>query len=662
VNPQTAQTPCKAEALDRRWPRLGLAAIVLLALALRLWGLDRGGYGSEYFAAGVRSMMASWHNFFYAAFDPAGFVSLDKPPVAFWIQVISAKLFGFNGLSLLVPQAVEGTAAILLVHHLVRRRFGAAAGLLGALFLAVTPISVAVDRSGITDSCLVLVLLLAAWALIVAAEQGRLGLLLLSMALVAVGFNVKMLAALVVVPTFALVYFVGAPIAWPRRLAHLTFAGVVLAGVSLSWATAFDLTPADSRPFAGGSQGNSMLELALRYNGIERFIQRATRRAANPAVAAPEALPGPRIAAYDDVPVGPLRLADRHLAGQMAWFLPLAIFGIFGASRIGGAGSRLSLLLWSGWAITYGIVYSAAGGIFHAYYLVTMAPPLAALAGIGVTSLWSGRDRTGWRGLLLPTALLATAAWHAYIEYAYLGPDLDDWRGWLYAALLAGTAASLAGLLLSRRAATRQASSPGLAPAALAVGLAALIATPTAWALSSVLVTRNGLVPAADLSILARGGDHSLPRLAAWFALPTENPKLVEFLLANRNGERFLLATPNARQAGPIIIRTGEPVMALGGYLGTDPIITPEGLARLVADGQVRFLVVGAAGSFGRAPGSEMRRRAWIAWARKNGRPVDPALWQADTAAPSEPAARSAPSPTPRVQLYDLRPTPAPSM
>ena len=213
---------------------LGLLAVLSTAAALRLWRLDRNGFGNEYYTAGVRSMSQSWHNFFYNSFDPAGFISVDKPPLALWIQVASVKLFGFHALSVLVPQALEGVAAVVLLYHLVGRMFGAAAGLLAALFLALTPVSVAIDRSSNTDSCLVLVLLLAAWALTLAAERGSPGLLALAMALVGLGFNVKMLAAFVVLPTFALVYFVGAPVEWRRRVVHLAVAGVVLTAVSLS--------------------------------------------------------------------------------------------------------------------------------------------------------------------------------------------------------------------------------------------------------------------------------------------------------------------------------------------------------------------------------------------------------------------------------------------
>jgi 4-amino-4-deoxy-L-arabinose transferase-like glycosyltransferase len=208
-------------AAARLWRSLALLAVLLLALALRLWHLTQNGWGNEYYTAGVLSMTTSWWNFLYNSFDPAGFVSVDKPPVALWIQVASVKLFGFNGLSVIMPQVLEGVASVWIIYHLVQRRFGVWAGLLAALFLAITPISVAIDRSSNTDSCLVLVLLLAAWALTRAIEDGSRGFLLLSMALVGLGFNVKMLAAFVVLPTFVLVYFLAAPLAWSRRIKDL---------------------------------------------------------------------------------------------------------------------------------------------------------------------------------------------------------------------------------------------------------------------------------------------------------------------------------------------------------------------------------------------------------------------------------------------------------
>ncbi len=432
--------------------QIARAAVLVLAAALRLWRLDQNGYDNEYYAAAVRSMSASWHAFLYNAFDPTGFVSVDKPPVALWLQALAVKLFGFHGLTVLLPQVVEGVAAVALLDYLVRRRLGAWAGLFAGLFLAVMPVSVATDRSNNTESCLVLVLLLAAWALLVAAEGGS-------------------LAAFVVLPAFALVYALGAPLGWRRRIADLAVAGVVLVTLSFSWVAVYDLTPPDRRPFAGSTKRNSMVELAVDHNGLGRIVRlsrSSTASSAGTASGEPAAVSsgertsqgaGGRWAMlFVRTPVGPLRLADGQLAGQVGWFLPLALLGV--TASFLGTGRRLpldpvqmSLLLWVAWAFTYAVVYSYAGGIFHYYYLVLMAAPLAALAGIGVRTCWAVYVRGGRPAMLVPAALLATAAWQLYIEGSVVGLALPagDWRHRLHAALGAGAFAAAAGLFLLTR-------------------------------------------------------------------------------------------------------------------------------------------------------------------------------------------------------------------
>ena len=249
-----------------------LAAVLVTATALRLWRLSDNGFGSDYYAAGVRSMLQGAHLFFYAAFDPAGFLSLDKPPVVFWIQTLFAKALGFDGWTLHLPQALAGVASVVLLHHIVRRAYGSAAGLLAALALAVAPIAVAVDRSNNVDSWLVFFLLLAA----VVALRGRGLSLAIAMALLGIAFNVKMGAALACGPALLAGWFLASDLDWRRRLGWMAIAGVMLAGVSLSWAIAFDLTPKEQRPYAGSTNGNSMLELAVVHNALERFsIERA---------------------------------------------------------------------------------------------------------------------------------------------------------------------------------------------------------------------------------------------------------------------------------------------------------------------------------------------------------------------------------------------------
>ncbi len=265
------------------FPRLALPGVMLLAGTLRLWHLGDAGFGTEYYAAAVRSMMINTHNLIYNAFDPAGILMVDKPPLALWVQVLSARLLGFGAFALMLPQAIEGCFAVLLVWHLTRRDFGAIAGILAALFLAVTPISVAVDRSNNTDSLLVLVLLLAVWAFPRAGDRAAALRLLLAMALVGVGFNVKMAAALGVVPGFAAAYMLTGQASQIRRTIHLAAGGVALASVSVAWLSVVALTPPADRPFVDSSASNSIFDLAVNHNAVQRFLPRALRQLAAPA-------------------------------------------------------------------------------------------------------------------------------------------------------------------------------------------------------------------------------------------------------------------------------------------------------------------------------------------------------------------------------------------
>jgi 4-amino-4-deoxy-L-arabinose transferase-like glycosyltransferase len=648
-----------------RWGTVAQVAVLALAAGLRVWRLEQNGFDNEYYAAAVRSMMAGWHAFFYNAFDPAGFVSVDKPPLALWIQVASVKVFGFRPLAILLPQVLEGVAAVAVLSHLVRRHGGVAAGALAGLFLALTPITVAVDRSGNTDTGLVLVVLLASWALLRAAEGGHRGLLLLAMALVGVGFNVKMLAAFVVLPTFVAVYWLGAAVSWRRRLADLVLGGLVLAAVSLPWMIAYDLTPAAQRPFVGSSPQNSMLDLAVGHNGVGRFVRlwpagrtvRADetivpRRAGAGATTSAAAAEG-YARLFVRAPVGPLRLGDGLLAAQAEWLLPLALVGVVGLGRGGRRlplpPARLGLLLWTGWAVTYAVVYSWAGGIFHFYYLSTLGPPLAALAAAGLVDLWRRYREGGAPAVALPGTLLVVAMWQAYVHVTGLPTIADEWERrlpiWILLVVVLVAGALLAPLL-------RPDTRPGVgAPAGIAVGLGlgALLVMPAAWALSSVLVRGMPVIPSADIGRLRSPTSGSPLRDRVRAAEAADRRQLIAFLQVNRHGERFLLATPSAQLASPLIIATGRPVMAMGGFHGLDPILTPERLARLVAEGQVRFVMLGELSISSRLMGAESAGRPLADWIRANGTPVDPALWTGSGGALGRGSRR---------ELYDLKPGP----
>ena len=682
--------------------RIELLTVLAVAALLRVWNLGGSGFGTQYYAAGVASMLDSWHNFFFNSFDPAGFVSIDKPPIAFWLQAGSAKLFGFNSWSIHLPQVIEGVASVALLHHLVRRRFGRYPALLAALFLAITPINVAIDRSNNTDSCLVLGLLATAWLLSLATEAGSRRMLLAAMAMLGVAFNVKMLAAIVVLPPFMAVYFLGAPLPLSRRVADLLLGMVPLVAISLLWCVTYDLTPVQSRPYAGSTKTNSMLELVIGQNGIRRFVrtQRAENRTADTAVpgaaplpgttttatpsaaplpgaattAAPDvpasAQPGPNATgqaeatgastgagaasaalyggnrASDRVPVGPLRLVNPLLADQMGWLYPLALAGVVAwlwrrRVRLPLTPDDSTVLLWLGWVLTYSLVLSYAGGIFHSYYLAATAPPVCALAAVGVVRLWEWFRAGGRRALALPLCLLIAAAWQGYIAHGYLMWELSTpQRGSsqpaetfihaqnsLMITSIVIALVSAAGLLVTR--AMTQHSSRRWSQAALSAGILAVILTPAAWALGSMEISGNASSPAAQPPGARTEGEPGRVRGAA-----TADPRLMAFLTSHYHDERFYLATLSSQQAAPIIIATGKPVMAMGGFAGTDPILTPESLSQMVQQKELRFVLIGAGGRGGFG-GRAAEQTSVIDWIQQHGKVVEPTLWRSPRAATS---------------------------
>src|SRR5215207_5466109 len=336
------------------WRGTVLTAILALSAFLDLSRLRSEGYANLYYAATVKDMLTSWHNFFFASYD-AGFVSVDKPPLGFWVQATSAYLFGFHGWSLLLPQALAGILSVALLYHLVGRSFGPVAGLLAALALALTPISVATNRHNNLESLPVLTVLLASWVFILAAETGRLRWLLVGALVVGVGFNIKMLEAFLVLPAFYLLYLVAAPVAWRRRMIHLGLATVVIVAASLPWVVAVDLTPAGQRPYVGSSSFNTVTDLIVGWNGVERVVGN------DKGVGDP----------------GPLRLLNPQLGGQIGWLLGLAIVGLVVASWRSWEGRpRLplsrkedqALVLWGTWFISQVVFFSVAGD-WDPYYL-----------------------------------------------------------------------------------------------------------------------------------------------------------------------------------------------------------------------------------------------------------------------------------------------------
>ncbi|HVA85057.1 MAG TPA: glycosyltransferase family 39 protein [Candidatus Saccharimonadales bacterium] len=647
--------------------RVLLIGIVALAAGLGLWRLDAEGFSNTYYAATVRSMLASWHAFFFASFDPGGFITVDKPPLGFWVQALSAAILGFSGVSLLLPEVIATALSVLVLNHLVARVFGARAGLVAAFALAVTPIAVATSRNSTVDSILVLVVLLGAWAVSIAAERGHIGWLVVAFALVGVGFNVKMLQAYLVAPAFGAAFLLAAPRSLRARIGGLALATLVLLAISASWALAVSAVPADQRPYVGGSTTNSEFELAINYNGLDRL---------NGGFGFP-----------DTGAPGPLRLFGGSVAGQASWLIPFALVGLTAGwlvwlrelpllagprRRRGGPGRGLgrsaadasrsaadssrsaadsgraaiapdplpqhsaraavladadrrrlvALVLWGVWLATVMVFFSVAR-FWHLYYLVMVGPAVAALVGIGAVLMAREYRHGSAIGMLLPGGLVLTGL----VQLAMLQVS-PEWADRLTPIVLTVSLGVGAILLLVRIAPDLFVASPRhrVTEGLVALGVAGLLVAPLAWSIVTVADAPGGTLPQAGPrsspgfgfgrlgGFVGRGGGVG----GGGSGLAVSNP-MVTFLEANRGNARWIVATASAQVAAPIILATGQGVMALGGFTGGDPAISLPQFRSLVRAGAVRYVLV-SGGGFGRLGGGDSGQI--LRWATNTCRPV----------------------------------------
>ncbi|HEY7417387.1 MAG TPA: glycosyltransferase family 39 protein [Ktedonobacteraceae bacterium] len=582
------------------WQRVALGAIIVLSIFLNFFRLGQNQFAditagvNSYYAAAVKSMLMNWHNFFFAAFDPQGFLAIDKPPLAFWLQVVSARIFGFSAWSLLLPEALAGVGAVIVLYILVQRIAGPNAGLIAALALALTPISVVTSRNNTIDSVLILTLLFATWALSIAVETGSLRWLLLSALLVGLGFNIKMLEAYLILPPFVLVYLLTAPRRLRVRVLHLVLAAIVLLIVSFSWITIVDMVPAAQRPYVSSTQHDSELELALGYNGLSRVlgvggsshVTSSQGGGAAPTVNVTSLLVIFGIAAVG-LP-GPLRLLNSQLGGQIGWLLLFAIFGLIVTwrwkwPRPPSTPYQQALLLWGTWFVTLLLFFSFA--LFdHAYYMVTFAPAICALVGIGGMAMYREyRAQAGWRRWLLPIALFTTALVQAVILTTY--PRLSHFLTPLIVALSLLIAVALVTVRLIPRFSGKVLTSPFIM-----ASLLVLLIAPAIWAISPPLFGADTIDPLA-------GPPRPVGALAliAHSFIPESmhaQPELEHYLQENQGQARYLVAAMNANTAAPFILDTGQSAMALGGFSGFDQTLSVQQVASLVQQGDLRFFLL----------------------------------------------------------------------
>jgi 4-amino-4-deoxy-L-arabinose transferase-like glycosyltransferase len=619
-------------ATKARPEHLALAAILALSCLLEFNKLAQNGYANLYYAAGVKSMLRSLHNFFFVSFDPGGLVSVDKPPLGLWLQALSAKLFGFAPLSLLIPEGVCAVLTVALIYFVVAPRLGAIAGLLSALALAVFPSFVAVSRDNALDPLLLLLMLAGCGLALAAIESGRTRTLLLSAAVIGLAFNTKSLAALLCVPGIALGYLVCAsPPLW-RRLIQLAAAAAVLAAVSLSWSIVVDAVPAAHRPFVGSSSNNSELGLEFGYNGLGRtggqgggppcpqtypaptsdipvFRSPARTTAARATVASAAATPAtgatgvPGVTVRNPKPVpfascpSALRVFGIGLGDQAGWTVPLAVFGLIalalaclGAPATGladsqqGAGAIRNrrdrragvLFVFGGWFVVELLALDFSKGIVHPYYASALGPGLAGMVGgaaFAFVALLRSRDsRRVLVGLAAATlATIATVGVDLFLIHRHGYPEF-----WRYPLVALGLAALAAVVIWRRRA-----------PWTVAALIVVLLVAPGLYSSSVWDAPVDGTFPSAGPYNRAGWGGISLPadELAA-------NRALAGYLRAHHPTQRFAVLTEASDASSPLILM-GLSAAAMGGYNTTDRALSADGLATLVARHEARYVLVG---------------------------------------------------------------------
>jgi 4-amino-4-deoxy-L-arabinose transferase-like glycosyltransferase len=627
---------------DPRWARPALWAILVLATALYAWNMSSIS-GNTFYNAAVYSGTKSWKAFFFGALDSGSFITVDKPPFALWVMGLSARVFGYGTWQLMLPMVALGTGSVALLHRMVKRDFGAVAATIAALALTLTPISVAITRDTNPDPVLVFLMLLGAAALMKAVRTGRLLPLVWSGVAIGFAFNTKMMQAYVVLPAFFLVHLWAAKGSLGRRLRNLAVGTVALVVSSAWWMVVVDLVPASSRPYIGGSTDNTVWDLVIGYNGFGRIFGASSSVGSqgNGASFGGEA--------------GLYRLFNSIMGGQISWLIPFAVVALIGGLVLRGRAprtdaKRAALLLWGGWFVLHYLTFALAEGTFHPYYVTAMAPGIAALAGIGGVMLYKAfREGSAAKwAWVLPAAIAGSTVWAVVLLQRVSG------SGTLYtvAEVVAGFAGAVAviGLLLGRFTGRQRLT--GIAALAAVV---ALLAGPAAYAASAAGSSTNGTNPTAGPSTggmsgggmgggqrpsgsggpgdgTGTGNSGSAPsgtssssagsssqsasgRTAGGMGDTQVSSAMISYLKKHQDGATWLVAVATDQTASSIILESGEPVISMGGWSGSDNAMTLAKLKSLVKSGKLHYIVVGDSGQG--SSNSEIST-----WVKKNGTAV----------------------------------------
>ncbi len=648
---------------EAAWVRPALIALLVCTAVAYLWDLSASGYANSFYAAAVQAGTKSWKAFLFGSLDSSNFITVDKPPASLWVMALSGRVFGFSSWSMLVPQALEGVLAVALLYAAIKRWFGAGAGLLAGALLAITPVAALMFRFNNPDALLVCLLVASAYCLTRALERAGSGWVIAAGSLIGLAFLTKMMQAFLVLPAFGVVYLLAAPTGLRRRLWQLLAGGLAIVVSGGWWVAIVALWPAGSRPFIDGSPDNNILNLITGYNGLERIFAggapggggvssggavlagRAARGGS--AVLGGSAVSGggagqggPGGGQMFSGPTGLLRLFDTAMGGQASWLLPAALLalgvGLWMRRRTPRTDrARAALLLWGGWLIVSGLVFSLATGVIHTYYTVALAPAIAALIAITASLLWPVRHTLLAR-TVTALAVLMTAAW----SWALLDRT-PEWQPWLRGLIVASALIAIVSLLASPllRAYTR--------PAVIVSGALALIAClggPVAYSAQTITTAHTGSIPSAGPAVagagfpggvdFARGAGpptRGAPGVAGVSGLfgpgasgsltgggpatggspgagqTNVSKALVKTLAAGASRFRWVAATDGSQSAATLELATGgEPVMAIGGFNGEGGHLTLAQFKRYVSRREIHYYIAsggGRPGSGGPASG-----------------------------------------------------------
>jgi 4-amino-4-deoxy-L-arabinose transferase-like glycosyltransferase len=566
------------------WARPLLLVIAAVSAWSYAWQASRPVNIEIYYAAAVRSMTTDPSNFFFGAFDPAGTVTTDKLPGAFWLQAVSVGVFGPHTWALVLPQVIEGTLTVLVLYRAVRRLAGPPGGLIAAGLLAISPATVALNRGNVSDTLMILLAVLAADSIISATITGRLRPLLLAGLWVGLAFQAKMLEAWLVLPALAVCYLLAAPGGWLQRAWRCGAMALLAVVVSLSWMSLVTIWPAGSRPYIDGSTDNSAFQQVFVYNGFGRLDQATPDQLVNRTI---------RLGIAIAPPPSWHRLLSGDLGRDTAWLLAAAVLalvaGLLARHRQPRTDPvRAGLLLWGIWLVTLFAVFSAATDI-NTYYAAALSPAVAGLLSIGLVLAWQHRQRA-WSWLALGGAVLATAGYATWLLPAG-GTGLPGWLRPAAIGVAAAAVCCVAAAAWRRRVAT-------MAAVALTLATAATVIVP---AVASAAVVQSGLGPFQTPFESARETADITAFLSAGFEV---NGSLIALERANA-AFPYLMATQTAVLAAPFIWASGREVLPIGGFTGTIPEPTLATLQNLIRTGFVA--------TFLQSPTTTDPRLVWIA-------------------------------------------------